>query len=81
MTPVARALGIIPVRMVLPLKDGAAAVAIITKLFMAAVLAWVLSAPAFAFEVLPNPNLTGGSVRIDGYDLTRLVGARKNTAA
>ena len=75
--PVARALGIIPVRMVLPLKDGAAAVAIITKLFMAAVLAGVLSAPAFAFEVLPNPNLTGGSVRIDGHDLNATCGRSK----
>jgi hypothetical protein len=69
MAPVARALDIIPVRMVLPLKAGAVVVAIITRLVTAAMLAGVLAAPAFAFEVLPNPNLTGGSVRIDGHDL------------
>jgi hypothetical protein len=53
--------------MVLPKPDGAAAVAITTKLL--ALFAGVLFvAPAFAFEVLPNPILTGGSVRIDGHD-------------
>ncbi len=76
-TPIARALDIIAVRMVLPLKDGAVVVAIITKLFMAAMLAGVLAAPAFAFEVLPNPNLTGGSVRIDGHDLKATCGHSK----
>ncbi len=77
MVPVARALDIIPVRMVLPLKAGAVVVAIITRLVAAAMLAGVLAAPAFAFEVLPNPNLTGGSVRLDGYDLTATCGHSK----
>ena len=34
-------------------------------------------APAYAFEVLPNPNLTGGSVRIDGHDLNATCGHSK----
>jgi hypothetical protein len=32
-------------------------------------LAGVLATSAYAFDVRPNPNLTGGSVRIDGHDI------------
>ena len=40
-------------------------------------LAGALAAPAFAFEVRPNPNLTGGSVRIDGHDVNATWGHAK----
>src|SRR5262249_40512298 len=46
--------------------------------FFAAVLLGVIAAePAFAFEVRPNPNLTGGSVRIDGHDVNATCGHSK----
>ena len=34
----------------------------------------VLAAPAFAFDVRPNPDLTGGSVRIEGHDVNTTCG-------
>jgi hypothetical protein len=41
------------------------------------IVAIVLIVPALAFEVRPNPNLTGGSVRIDGHDLSTTCGHAK----
>jgi hypothetical protein len=38
------------------------------KLLTIVLLAAALGAPAFAFEVRPNPAMTGGSVRTDGHD-------------
>ena len=40
----------------------------ISKL-LAIILLAGLAAPGFAFEIRPNPNMTGGSVRIDGHDV------------
>jgi hypothetical protein len=40
----------------------------VIKLLVALLAGVLFVAPAFGFEVLPNPNLTGGSVRIDGHD-------------
>ena len=60
--------------MVLPRGD---AVATTSKLLALVLLADVLAAPAFAFEVRPNPNLTGGSVRIDGNDVNATCGHSK----
>jgi len=37
----------------------------------------VLAAPAFAFEVRPNSNITSGSVRIDGHDVNATCGHSK----
>ena len=54
--------------MVLPKPDGAAAVAINTKLLVALFASVLFVAPAFAFDVRPDPNKTGGSVRPDGND-------------
>jgi hypothetical protein len=49
-----------------------------TGKFFAAVLLGVIAAePAFAFDVRPNPNLTGGSVRIDGHDAGSACGQSK----
>jgi len=47
------------------------------KLLAFFVLVGVLAAPAFAFEVRPNPNITGGSVRIDGHDVNTTCGHSK----
>jgi len=47
-----------------------------TKL-LAIFAAGFLAAPALAFEVRPNPNLTGGSVRIDGHDIATTCGQSK----
>jgi hypothetical protein len=58
-------------------KDGVAAVATTATLFAAALLAGALAARAFAFETRPNPNTTGGSVRIDGHDLSTTCGHAK----
>jgi hypothetical protein len=60
----------------LPRRDGAAAVATTSKL-LAIVIAGVLAAPAFAFEVRPNHDLTSGSVRIDGHDVNTTCGQSK----
>jgi hypothetical protein len=49
----------------------------ISSKILAIVLAGVLAEPAFAFEVRPNPNLTSGSVRIDGHDLNTTCGQSK----
>jgi hypothetical protein len=43
-------------------------VSTISKSLAIFLLAGVLAAPALAFDVRPNPNLTGGSVRLDGHD-------------
>jgi hypothetical protein len=40
----------------------------INKSLATFLLAGVLVSPAFAFDVRPNPNLTSGSVRVDGHD-------------
>jgi hypothetical protein len=40
------------------------------KLFAITLLAAALGAPAFAFDPRPNPNLTSGSVRINGHDVS-----------
>jgi hypothetical protein len=48
------------------------------KLVAIAFLAGALAAPAFAFETRPNPNITGGSVRVDGHDLNTTCGHAKD---
>jgi hypothetical protein len=53
------------------------AVATTSKLLAIVLLAAALTAPAFAFEVRPNPNLTTGSVRIDGHDVSATCGHSK----
>jgi hypothetical protein len=53
------------------------AVATTSKLFAIGVLAAALAQPAFAFDVRPNPNLTSGSVRIDGHDVNDTCGHSK----
>jgi hypothetical protein len=57
--------------------DGAAVVAIITKLFAALAIVGTLVVPAMAVEVWPDPDLTGGSVRIDGHDRLATCGHAK----
>jgi hypothetical protein len=52
-------------------------VAIITRLFLSALLACTLATSALAFEIRPNPNLTGGSVRIDGHVVSATCGHSK----
>jgi hypothetical protein len=47
------------------------------KLVAIAILAGALAAPAFAFETRPNPNITGGSVRVDGHDLNTICDTRR----
>jgi hypothetical protein len=54
-----------------------AVVATTTKLLAIALLAGGLAAPAFAFDIRPNSNITGGSVRIDGHDLSTTCGHAK----
>jgi hypothetical protein len=53
------------------------AVGTISKSLAIFLLADTLAAPAFAFDVRPNPNLTGGSVRIDGQDAHSACGQSK----
>jgi hypothetical protein len=48
-----------------------------SKLFAIGVVAIALAAPALAFEVRPDPNLTGGSVRLDGHDLGTVCGPKE----
>jgi hypothetical protein len=52
-------------------------VAAITKLISIILIAAALAGPAVAFEIRPNPNLTGGSVRIDGHDISATCGHAK----
>ena len=52
-------------------------VATIGKLLAIILLAGALAAPAFAFDTRPNPNLTGGSVRVDGHDVQATCGHAK----
>ena len=40
-------------------------------------IALALAGPALAFDIRPNLNLTGGSVRIDGHDVTTTCGHSK----
>jgi hypothetical protein len=54
--------------MVLPRRDGVVAVAIITRLLVVLLAGVTMLAPAMAVEVWPDPDLTGGSVRVDGHD-------------
>ena len=62
--------------MVHPRKDATAAVGITSEL-LAIVMAGVLAIPASAFDVRPNPDLTSGSVRIDGHDIKTTCGQSK----
>jgi hypothetical protein len=57
--------------------DGAAVVAITTKLLAALAIAGILMVPAMAVEVWPDSDLTGGSVRIDGHDRLAMCGHAK----
>jgi hypothetical protein len=52
-------------------------VAIVTKLLAIILLASAVAGPAFAFDIRPNPNLTSGSVRIDGHDVHLTCGHSK----
>jgi len=56
---------------------GAVAVATDSKLLAIILLASALGAPAFAFDVSPNPDITSGSVRIDGHDVSSTCGHSK----
>jgi len=47
------------------------------KPFAITLLAALTAPTALAFEVRPNPNLTGGSVRIDGHDISATCGHSK----
>ena len=47
------------------------------KLFAIVLVADALTTPASAFDVRPNPGITGGSLRIDGHDLTATCGHAK----
>jgi hypothetical protein len=49
----------------------------ITSKLLAIVAAGVLARPALAFEVRPNPDVTSGSVRIDGHDIKTTCGQSK----
>lgn len=51
--------------------------AIIMRLFLSVFLACALVTSTLAFEIRPNPNLTGGSVRIDGHDVRATCGHSK----
>jgi hypothetical protein len=51
--------------------------AVAAKLFSIMPIAAALVGPALAFEVRPDPNLTGGSVRIDGHDVSTACGHAK----
>jgi hypothetical protein len=48
-----------------------------TKLFAAGMVAVDLTVPALAFDLRPNPNLTGGSVRLDKHDLSAVCGPKE----
>jgi hypothetical protein len=63
--------------MVLEKKDGVVMAATISKLLVIILLVGALAPAAFAFEVRPNPNLTGGSVRVDGHDMQAACGHSK----
>jgi hypothetical protein len=63
--------------MVRPRKDEAVAAVTTRKLLEIILLACAFGAPAFAFDVRPNPDLTGGSVRIDGHDVQATCGHSK----
>jgi hypothetical protein len=52
-------------------------VATTIKLFAIVLVAGALTTPASAFDVRPNPGITGGSLRIDGHDLTATCGHAK----
>jgi hypothetical protein len=58
-------------------KRRPVAVATTSKLLAIILFAGALAAPAFAFDTRPNPNLTGGSVRIDGHDVHATCGHSK----
>jgi hypothetical protein len=47
------------------------------KLFSIMLIAAALVGSALAFDVRPNPNLTGGSVRVDGHDVSTTCGHAK----
>jgi hypothetical protein len=49
----------------------------VSKLVTIALVSIALAEPALAFGVRPNPNLTGGSVRIDGRDANAACGQSK----
>jgi hypothetical protein len=49
----------------------------ISKSLAIFLLAGVHAAPTLAFDVRPNPNLTSGSVRIDGHDARSACGQSK----
>ena len=51
--------------------------AVTTKLFLVISLFGALMAPAFALDIRPNPNLTGGSVRFDGHSPSATCGHSK----
>jgi hypothetical protein len=53
----------------------------ISRSFAAVLLASTLAAPALAFDVRPNPNLTGGSVRADGHDAHAACGQKAHRGA
>jgi len=59
------------------LAEPRRSVATLSKLLAVIPLAAALVAPAFAFEVRPNPNMTNGSVRIDGQDVHATCGNSK----
>jgi hypothetical protein len=48
-----------------------------SKLLAIIPLAAALAVPAFAFEIRPNPNMTNGSVRLDGHDVHTTCGKSK----
>jgi len=50
-----------------PRRVATAACASTISKSLATFLLVALATPAFAFDVRPNPNLTSGSVRIDGH--------------
>jgi hypothetical protein len=52
-------------------------VASVSKLTTIVLINAALADPAFTFEVRPNPNLTSGSVRIEGYDVNPTCGHSK----
>jgi hypothetical protein len=51
--------------------------ATMNKLLAIILLVGAVATPAFAFDTRPNPNLTGGSVRIDGHDANAACGQSK----
>ena len=51
--------------------------ATIHKLFIVMLLAGILMAPVNAAEIKPNPDLTGGSVRMDGQAIATTCGHAK----